>query len=82
MKKENNYQPSLPLDDYHEEEGTLRPGAIRKKGSDNQLLIIALVLLAIIALMGIFDAHWGVMILTTLVEGILIYKLKNGNKNK
>ena len=82
MKKENNYQPSLPLDDYHEEEGTLRPGVIRKKGSDNQLLIIALVLLAIIALMGIFDAHWGVIILTTLVEGILIYKLKNKNKNK
>lgn len=81
MKKENNYQPSLPLDDYHEEEGTLRPGAVNKQSNDNQLIIIALVLLAIIALMGIFDAHWGVIILTTLVEGILIYKLNNKQNN-
>lgn len=76
MSKEKD----IVTDDNRKDEGTLRPGVVRKKGSDNQLLIIALVLLAIIALMGIFNAHWGVIILTTLVEGILIYKLKNKNK--
>ena len=68
MSKEKD----IATDDNRKDEGTLTAGATRKNSKDNQLLIIALVLLVVIALMGIFDAHWGVIILTTLVEGILI----------
>ena len=68
MSKEKD----IATDDNRKDEGTLRPGAVRKKGSDNQLLIIALVLLVFITLLGVFQAHWGVIILTALVEGILI----------
>ncbi len=68
MSKEKD----IVTDDNRKDEGTLTSGATRKNSKDNQLLIIALVLLVVIALMGIFDAHWGVIILTTLVEGILI----------
>ncbi len=68
MSKEKD----IATDDNRNDEGTLRQGAVRKKGSDNQLLIIALVLLVFITLLGVFQAHWGVIILTALVEGILI----------
>ena len=68
MSKEKD----IATDDNRKDEGTLTTGVTRKNSKDNQLLIIALVLLVVIALMGIFDAHWGVIILTTLVEGILI----------
>ena len=37
MSKEKD----IATDDNRKDEGTLRPGAVRKKGSDNQLLIIA-----------------------------------------
>lgn len=77
MSKEKD----IATDDNRKDEGTLRPGAVRKKGNDNQLLIIVMVLLGIIALLGVFQAHWGVIILTALVEGILIYKLNNGKNN-
>lgn len=76
MSKEKD----IVTDDNRKDEGTLRPGVIRKKGSDNQLLIIALVLLVFITLLGIFQAPWGVIVITAIIEGILIYKFKNKNK--
>ncbi len=75
MSKEKD----IATDDNRKDEGTLRPGAVRKKGSDNQLLIIALVLLVFITLLGVFQAHWGVIIAVSVIESVLIYKLKNND---
>ncbi len=75
MSKEKD----IATDDNRKDEGTLRPGAVRKKGSDNQLLIIALVLLVFITLLGVFQAHWGAIIAVSVIESALIYKLKNND---
>ena len=75
MSKEKD----IATDDNRKDEGTLRPGAVRKKGSDNQLLIIVMVLLGIIALLGVFQAHWGVITAVSVIESVLIYKLKNND---
>ena len=49
---------------------------------DNQKLIMAFVFLAILALMGILQAHYGAILAVTAVEAILIYLVhKEGYDN-
>ncbi len=75
MSKEKD----IATDDNRNDEGTLRQGAVNKKSNDNQLLIIVMVLLGIIALLGVFQAHWGAITAVSVIESVLIYKLKNND---
>ncbi len=75
MSKEKD----IATDDNRKDEGTLRQGAVNKQSSDNQLLIIVMVLLGIIALLGVFQAHWGAITAVSVIESVLIYKLKNND---
>lgn len=49
---------------------------------DNTKLIVVLVFLAVLALMGILQAHYGAILVVTAVEAILIYLIyKEGYEN-
>lgn len=82
MQKEErkiNEREEIKIDDYTPEKGSGASSNVGNKRvvKDNTKLIIALVLLVVIVLMATFDAHWGVIMITAMVEGFLIYKLTN-----
>ena len=81
-KEEIKGKDQIKIDDYTPE--NVRGGRTDNKNvvKDNHKLIIAFVFLAVLALMGILQAHYGAILVVTAVEAILIYLIhKEGYDN-
>ena len=59
----------IPENGSGEHKGT----GIKRVVKDNTKLIVAFVFLAVLALMGILQAHYGAILAVTAVEAVLIY---------
>ena len=85
MQKEErkiNEREEIKIDDYTPEKGSGGRTGNKHVVKDNQKLIIAFVFLAVLALMGILQAHYGALLAVTAVEAVLIYLIhKEGYDN-
>ena len=72
-KEEIKGKDQIKIDDYTHE--NVRGGRTSNKSvtKDNQKLIIAFVFLAVLALMGILQAHYGAILVVAAIEAVLIY---------
>ena len=72
----------IKIDDYTPEKGSGGRTGNKSVTKDNQKLIIAFVFLAILALMGILQAHYGAILVVAAIEAVLIYLIhKEGHDN-
>lgn len=72
----------IKIDDYTPENGSGGRTGNRSVTKDNQKLIIAFIILAILASMGILQANYGAILVVTAVESVLIYLIhKEGYDN-
>ena len=76
MNKEDReiyVKEEIKIDDYTPE--NVSGGRTDNKNvvKDNHKLIIAFVFLAVLALMGILQAHYGAILVVTAIEAILVY---------
>ena len=53
--------------------GEHKGAGIKRVVKDSHKLIVAFVFLAVLALMGILQAHYGAILAVTAVEAVLIY---------
>lgn len=83
MKKDREIEgkDQIKIDDYTPENGGTghKGSGVKYNPKDNQKLIIAFVFLAVLSLMGILQAHYGAILVVTVIESVLIYLL---NKDK
>ena len=81
-KKEIKGKDQIKIDDYTPENVSGGRTGNKNVVKDNQKLIMAFVLLAVLALMGILKAHYGAILAVTAVESVLIYLIhKEGYEN-
>ena len=72
----------IKIDDYTPENVSGGRTGNKNVVKDNQKLIIAFIILAVLALMGILQAHYGAILAVTAIEAILIYLIhKEGYDN-
>ena len=85
MQKEErkiDEREEIKIDDYTPENVSGARTGNKSVTKDNTKLIIAFVFLAVLALMGILQAHYGAILVVTAVEAILIYLIyKEGYEN-
>lgn len=63
----------IKIDDYTPENVSGGRTGNKNVVKDNHKLIMAFVFLAVLALMGILQAHYGAILIVTAVESVLIY---------
>lgn len=83
-EREINDKDELKINDYTPEKGSGASSNVGNKRvvKDNTKLIVAFVFLAILALMGILQAHYGAILAVAAVEAILTYLIhKEGYDN-
>ena len=83
-KKEIKGKDQIKIDnEIPENEGGEHKGTgIKRVVKDSHKMIVAFVFLAVLALMGILQAHYGAILAVTVVEAILIYSIhKEGYDN-
>lgn len=72
----------IKIDDYTPENVSGGRTSNKSATKDNNKLIIAFVFLAILALMGVLQAHYGAILVVTAIESVLIYLIhKEGYEN-
>ena len=82
MRKFDDKETDTSQDDDYSNGGKGGKSPIQVKKQIDIKLIVAFFLLAVLALMGILQAHYGAILVVTAVEAILIYLIhKEGYDN-
>lgn len=77
-KRKNDQREDIKIDDHI---GSGSSGTSHKspnkapKAKDNILLIMSLVLLAVLTIMAVIQAHYGAIITLGIITGVLTFKL-------